>query len=127
MKVEKINIKKELLDIPEKRPYVRFFKRDKLSVLVDEENPIFNPDRTQEETWFVEKIRDMHGQNKFYLVKVDERDLFIELISITNSVLKTKIRKAVDEFKKYDLPWILEDEKENIRNLSWWKRLFKRF
>ncbi len=119
MKVEKINITKELLDIPEKRPILKFLKQGNKSRLLDENNL---PQMAEEETWIVEKVRDMHGQTKLYLVKADERELFIELIEITNSVLKTKIRKETQAIQEEIFRKITE-----IKNLPWWKRLLNQF
>lgn len=117
MKVEKINITKELLDIPDNQGMMTFLKTNGAVNMGRslKESSVGGEVEGVKETWLVQRVRDSYGQIKCFLVKVDDKELFGELLEITNSVLKTKIRKA------------LEKERRRIRELSFLKRLLKRF
>ena len=128
MKIEKINITKEIIDIPDNIPFIKIAKQKSFVGIMKENSDI--PDITQtieEENWSIQEVKDMYGQIKKYLVKSDNRELFTELLKITDSVLNKKIKKGIDDFKKYDLPLIFKEENKRIKKLPFWKRLLKQF
>lgn len=129
MKIEKINIKKEIINIPNDIPVITILKQKNSAIeIMNEKDNIYNvTENREDEKWIVQEVKDMYGQMKKYLVKSDEQELFTELIKITDSVLNKKIKKRIDDFKKYDLPLLFEKENERIKKLPFWKRLLKQF
>ena len=128
MKVEKINITKEIMDIPDNMLFIKIAKQKSFVAIMKENSDIPNITQTiEEENWMVQRVKDMYGQNKKYLVKTDDKELFTELLKITDSVLNKKIKNGIDNFKKYDLPLLFKEENERIKKLPFWKRLLKQF
>lgn len=128
MQVTKINITTEKIDIPKNKIRIRFSKVDNISEKWREEEVLCaSLNRNKEETWEVQRLIISGEKEKFYLVKVDKRDLFTDLLKITDHKLADKIIVALNNFKRKELPEYLEKEIESIKNLSWWKRLFKKF
>ncbi len=122
IEIEKINISKEIVEIGENQTFVNFIKENNENFRMMEVNE--TPRETDIETritekWLVVEIKDMYNNLKKYLVKSDNRELFKELIVITNSLLKKKIRRETQSIR--------ENTISEIKDLSFLKRLFNKF
>jgi len=88
--------------------------------------------------YLVEEVVRPDGRSEFFLVPVDDRNMFIDLINMSKAAVKRIVQQAVEEKNKY---WIARNNylinttrtaanyntKVKIRRLSWWKRLFNQF
>lgn len=123
MKVEKIIIKKELMDIPN-QPFYNFFKYKGIPVASYSSDlkdlPAYIDIET--ETWQVVRVFTPEKTVKKYLVKIDERGLFNELLEITNMFLKEKAMEAANVIVDIKV----KNERRRISALPWWKRLLNR-
>ena len=129
MKVEKIDIKKEILDIPDNQPIVRFAIRPDLSAILCEEGKVPSENVTmREEVYEVRKYHKNFGEKeKMYLVRVDDNHLFNELAQITQDDLEGLEMNWLEKFMSFKAPIIRKDVRDSIKGLCWWKRLLKRF
>ena len=131
MKIEKINITKEIMDIPDNIPFIKIAKQKNPIGIMNEKSDIPDVIQTiEEEEWMVQMVKDMYGQIKKYLVKSDDKKLFTELIKITDSVLAKKIKKEVMKKgleEELNTQQIVVSERNRIKNLPFWKRLLKQF
>lgn len=124
MKVEKIIIEKELMEIPDHYCSMEFYKfKGEPHLYAAEEMKDLPPFIDFEtETYQVVRVYTHDKQKKNYLVKVDERGLFEELIEITNMLLKGKVIKAANIIVDIKV----KNERKRIASLPWWKRLLNR-
>lgn len=86
----------------------------------------------------VEEVVDSEGNSKQFLVSVDDRDIFIDLVNISNNEINRRIQKVVEEKER---GWEINkigiirntsmftavNTKIRIQNLPWYKRLFNQF
>jgi hypothetical protein len=137
MKVEKIDIKKEVMEIPDNRDRVDFAIREPLRLVMNEgEMPLDYDMVSGRETYLVQKLSDpFRKEVRHYLVKVDQRELFNDIIHIQDGLINEKITDAVAkagrDWLNYDLPKLLEKENRRtrgtIKQMPWYRRLFKKF
>ena len=81
------------------------------------------------------KIEDGRKIEKNYLVKVDQRGLFEELIEITNCMIESRVGKEIEK-KLLKGQFVTREHYEDMRRMTerqtiayihglpWWKRLF---
>ncbi len=129
MKVEKIDIKREILEIPDGRDRVDFAIRPDLSAL-----PLLNKGEvpqmyditSKRETYLIRKVAYGSKNPKNYAVKIDDRGLFSELTQITNNMLNEAVEKKTDWWR-HEIMKELGEQRWRIRTLPWWKRLLGKF
>jgi hypothetical protein len=138
MKVEKIDIKKEVLDIPRGKEYMDFIERREMSSLMckDGEIPPYIEMTANKVRYLVQKVfqprpRRENGvkpfaEDKYYLVKIDDRDLFNELLEIRDSLLNELVDKKTNYYRELIVEE-LDYQKGRIKRLPWYKRLFNMF
>jgi len=129
MRVEKIEITKTLIEIPDGRTFVDFAVRDSVSAKISavdcEVTPSFmigGTDRYQVEVL----KRRVDEQPINYLMKLDDRKIFQDLLKVSDDTFN----RAVAEKTEYYRDWMkreLEEQRWRIRHFPWWVRLFKKF
>lgn len=133
MKAIKIDIKKEYIDIPKNQPVYRVAELPSMVARMAREGeacPI-EPMNISETTYNLQHIHnpDTEPKDKYYLIKQDERELFKEMLEISNSMIKRKmlIEKAdgVVEGKEIGIDIGIRRGKRAVWSLPWYKRLFK--
>jgi len=130
MKIEKIDIKKELIEIPDGIPYMDFVERPDLSQMVLKDGQIPTQEiSTTRKRYEVQKVHHNYEGTKNYLVSVDERGLFQDLIKTTDSCLERLVEKRTEFYQREIENWQykFESQKEYIKSLPFYKRLFNKF
>ncbi len=133
MQVEKINITKELIDMPEGKDYMEYANIPNFrEVMVEEVTPSMMASVSyQTEIWRVHEVAGPYGKAKRkYLVKRGEQDLFTDLMEVTKGTLerwKQKIDKQWQRNIEDSVKTTMRETTEAIRDLPWWKRLFNKF
>ena len=135
MKVEKIDIKKELMEIPNGRSSMDFIVFDSplgnYTEIKPEESVATTLSPNQKiERYIVRRLRNGDKPYKDMLIKVGEIGLFEELIQIGNDQLNEIVAKKTESIlrtseRKYEL--LLKKKISEIKKLPWWKRLFNKF
>lgn len=124
MKVEKIDITKELMDIPDGKDRMEFVKMPSLSGIVFKEGvtPLSDTITGERMVYSVEQVREIGEPIRRYLVKESERKLFEDLVVINNA----KLERRDDTIRQqwYD---DIRDTVARIKHLPWWERLFNNF
>lgn len=102
MKAIKIDIKKELIEL--NKPYYDelALKDIDIQTLKDGEVPVFSESIADKIRYEVKKVSN-NGEIKNYLVKLNDREIFNELLEISNSSLK---RNEERFYKKGEIYWI---------------------
>lgn len=133
MKVIKIDISKEFLDM-EPRPSVDFMKLDDCPQQYAKEGAAFTglPMGAIKETYLWQRVRTrFDDEERNYLVKVDDKNLFQELIQVGNEISfkwELEIRQEAKAEGYMNGRYTgAKNARESIRRLSWWKRLFNKF
>ena len=128
MKIEKIDITKTLIDIPENRDRMDFVQREPLSAFSIPEGqiPLSAMMSATKKTYLVQKVGYDIDKAKSYLVSVDEREIFNDLISITDTLFNRAVEKKTEHYR--DLIGVeLYEQRAGIKRLPFWRRLFNRF
>lgn len=119
MLVEQILIEKKVLDLPPGTTRQRFIRRKGSRVLYSEEQlKVEKEDGIEIEEYEVIEIKS-DEMKRIFLVRVDDRALFSDLINLGNSTIQRKVMKATR--------YVVEEERFRIKRLSWWRRLLNRF
>ena len=82
------------------------------------------------EVYNLVRICQGKGQIENYYVKRDEKDLFMDLATISAHIVEVLIAKKCEVLKlqcKESIEITIFETKNNIKNLPWWKRLFNQF
>ena len=131
MKVTKVIIKTEEMEIPEV-PYMHFVKHEPLRAFSAVGEPSsFSDFVAEKETYEVKEVRDYFNgklNERKYLVKVDKNRLFADLTKIESQTFADAVSRATEAWKKRCEDAFYEGEGSGyIRycNKPWWKRLFK--
>lgn len=123
MKVEKIEIKKELMEIDPGKRIVKFAKYGPL--MASAEGETMNAPSREIEEYIVTTVRE-DGEDKNFLVKVDERKLFDELLKVRAGLIEKYVHEKTEYFRMESY-WDVERYKNRIKSLPWWRRLFNLF
>jgi len=133
MKVQLVEIKKEWIDYDEKSGpcYKRTILPKDYAFQVFQEGADAPPAYSQyeDEVFEIQKVKE-GGKTRYYFVKIDDRDLFRDLIEISNSKIDLYVRKKSDEIirvSRLTREQGVDSENRRIKKLPWWKRLFNRF
>ena len=128
MKVEKMDIKKELIEIPDNRDRIDFCERKPITAYITKENeiPSYVEMTAIKKTYLGRKMTYENDPPKNYLVAIDDKELFQDLIQITDDLFNWAVEKKTN-FWREKLIEELDEQKWRIKNLSWWRRLLKRF
>ena len=130
MKVTKIDIKKEVMEI-ENKPYLDFIEYGpiKMEVLNEGEIPTSSITNTAKR-YIVQKVKQGGKEPENLLIPIDERGLFETFLDISNNLLEALISKRVEylneEFAK-DMQRNTVETYTRIKKLPFWKRLFNNF
>jgi hypothetical protein len=132
MQVEKIIITKELIDIPDGKSEWIEVKLDNQFMGVLHEGREYVPATVTEQRtlWKVQRVRTHTGEEKKYLVKVDDRDIFNELEVVERTTFESHLAKVLHErTRSLEIHYLKElaQQRSKILRLPWWKRLFKKF
>ena len=128
MKVTKIDIKKEYYDLASIDMPVYFDKNNRPIIGLSERDL---PKGTLK--YFCIAISDINKDINYYLVNVDDRKLFCDLVKISNESVNNLINKEIqDNFIPRNLYYkaiehSIKVAENNIKHLTWWKRLFNCF
>ena len=124
MKVTKIDIKKEVMEI-ENKPYLDFIEYGPIKMEVLNEGEIPTSKR-----YIVQKVKQGGKEPENLLIPIDERGLFETFLDISNNLLEALISKRVEylneEFAK-DMQRNTVETYTRIKKLPFWKRLFNNF
>jgi len=121
MKVEKITIKKELLEIPEysnHRIYYSLTNKENLELSHNIETV-----NIVKEEFVVREILNNFKETKIYLVRIDDLNVFNDLIEITKDELKKLKNNWQEEFMAYEEPIIRNDVRAGIRNMGFLRKI----
>lgn len=123
MKVTKVDIVTEQLDIQNDRQYLKFVKVSPLhAILKEDENPQMPENNCIEERY--EIIRTYFvGENHRFAVKTDDRKIFNDLINITAHTVSRFVDDKTSHLT-YEIQY-LRDRINHMKSLPWYKRLFK--
>lgn len=125
MEVTKIDISKEKMDIPWQQPTVDFVERPPLSVMVKEGSALEQNGSITKRTYHRITVSARDGIKQF-LIPLDDKGLFQELIKITNDQFEKAIENKTEFWRERVLSELWA-QREAIKRLPWWKRLFKKF
>jgi len=138
MRVERIDIQKQLMDLPEGSDRFVCMEFPKIDSFVHPNGRIefTQPNNaTKIKTYHVvERHNKLQTEVKRYLVEVDDRGIYNDLSQITDITLN-KFIEYQRNILRAEMASQLETKlfhqeatiKTNIRALPWWKRLFKKF
>ena len=132
MRVEKIDITKELIDMPEGRDRMDFLIRKDIKpyILKQGDNPPNFSETAEKKTYIIQSCGFLRHSVKNYLVPLDDQDLFQDLIEITENMFNRAVEKKTDYYKELvvnELSYQARQIKKGIKELPWYKRLFKMF
>lgn len=127
MHVIKIDITKEDLEIPDGKGYMDFALTSPLSAKLRSEGVDFTISETiQKKSYEVQKVSHDRKEIINYLIPIDDRRLFTDLVQITDDRINDLVNKKTERFAE-----ILDEElwrqKSRIKKLSWYKRLLNKF
>lgn len=141
MKVEKIDIKKELMEIPDGERMYKFAVIDQILAYnrLNEKCP--DHSTIKEETYEVVKIQEhFHEHFKennidgvktyYYLVKLSDKKLFENILKIEEDKLNSYLYEKISREKNKMISQHqnnIEDYTAWIKGLSWFRRLFNLF
>lgn len=137
MKVIKVDIKQEVIDLPQNKLYVDFFKASHGVAIIDE-GAAFQPPDIERERWQVQEVSTLTFEEpKRYLVRVDDVGIFHDLMLISettyNRVLHRKLQEVGDRAKEEI--WRIhkrhkqeiEEQLAELRALPLWKRILNKW
>jgi hypothetical protein len=120
MQVIKIDVVKKVLDIPENRTNIQFMRLPEgRMVNMGEITP--ESIKVYTDTYEVFKLFNPFAEEKLvnYLIKVGEKGLIDNLVKIENDVIVARMQGAEMAGRM--------NERDSIRKLPWYKRLFNKF
>ena len=139
MKVEKIEIKKELMEIPDHQYYVDFAVIPPITAMAFiKEGEVPTENLTgQKITYQVERVKFPGEDIRNYLVRMDDKKLFNDLIKITDNILEAAVKEKTEKYVsqvEFTRKQAIEEIRmanyrvaTRIKKLPWWKRLFNQF
>lgn len=130
MKVTIIDIVKEVKDFNKPRKFLQKAEyRYKPTQILDENvDPNDVPDEQGTlKTYELEEICDNANGNRSYYVQKDDNEIFNDLLLINTQNINDKIDEKVKIIKETILAEELSAQKENIKKMSSWRRLFNKF
>lgn len=132
MKVKKIKIEQELLDIPDGMPIYRENVLPELSEVLSDNQEIPDTMITGEQITY--RVRELYsGINNLkerYLVKVNEDDIFDDLLKIGDHDINKAITKKFDEgFERVRMETKINkaNTKKRLENNPLWRRILKKY
>jgi hypothetical protein len=139
MKVCKIGITKTFMDVsPEilEDGYLNEFHYHGQSYYLNqlEDKKWVNPSEIQKVIYGIREIIN-GGERKYYALKLDDNEIFTELLECSRAMLEEKLNNAreiardegYDEGVDCGFLAGRETERKQIQKLPWWKRLFNKF
>ena len=130
MKVTKIDFTTEIIDIPEgqwERRYAKLASLNRYEVLSYDAVPSVDQREYECDVYRVETVRLPTGEKENYLIKAGEKDLAERLFLISDTRLDHLVNDRVEKIYMEGKGRLVRQTKEQIKQLSWWKRLFKKF
>ena len=137
MKVIKVDIKTETLDIDSNQNVFQFLHEPiNLNKVVSESvlNAKIEPLEYNIKNYQIRKVYHNNKLKKTYLVEINKDEIFNDLLLISDEEIHTIKQKALKE-ALYDRRIVtreyfsdrLKMERDNIKAKSWWERLFNKF
>ena len=130
MKVTIIDVIKEVKDFDKPRKILQKAEhRYRPTQILDENtDPNDIPDEQGTlKTYELEEICDNTNSNRLYYVQKDDNEIFNDLLLINSQNINDKIDEKVKIIREIILIEELSAQKENIKKLSKWRRLFNKF
>jgi len=127
-------IETEIQDI-EDRDFYRETITKPLSVIVSDMSELGTANFTDQIYRRMDIINPENNVRKHYFVPVNDCELWEELISVSEGFINSRIERGIQKFKDgfyiWDIPKIEQDAGyraiQQVKELSWWRRLFKKF
>jgi len=132
MKVKKIKIEHELLEIPDDMPYYRELVTPSVAGMILEEGAL-PKDITTTHTELEYRVREVYdGINKKerYLVRINEDNIFDDLLKLGDEDINYKIDEKVREkIGRMEALYKLKKSsiKTTLENNPLWRRIFKKY
>lgn len=128
MKITIIDIKKEIRDFEKMKQQMNKLEYENLcfKTLEDGSSPACETVQAEYKTYFLEKIYDNVNGDRYYYVQKDDNKIFNDLLMINTKDINSKIEDSKQEVRE-TIQEELHLQKNNIKRLSWWKRLFNEF
>lgn len=133
--IKKIEI--EYIDLPKDKPFYQTVSVSPFTAIALENATPLERTMPQEITTYerVKLYNPETNEKEDYFVNVDDRGLFKELTIVSDSFINSKIKKetkeALDNYRNYELPRKLHEERSKtileIKSLPFWRRLFNKF
>jgi hypothetical protein len=131
MKVTKIDVKTQIIDVPEFQDRLRVAKYKSQIVKTGESNL---PVSVDEDIYLLRKVytsTHTHGEPEFYFIHQDQTGLVENLFQINVDLMREKDQKiykeAYSEGRRRGRVEGKTEAHKAIRLLSWWDRLTKKF
>lgn len=136
-----IDIKKELRNIPDNRDVWSVVERPGLTSMVMDVGTTPDYMVTSSRIDYL-RMRIKHPEKEEllnYFVRADDRGLFNDLIAVSNGFMEEKLTKEFEkglvigrtdlwsEVQTEIVPTALKKQRNKIKSLSWYDRLFKKF
>ena len=122
---EIIKITKEHIEVPSNQNSIRIAHRPDFTYFI-KDGEIPNAHITVTEELYemrIVRVADRKKDDKIYFVKVEDNEIFNELMMIGNDDLNHMTWKSLRQGEKDGI----EDERKRIAKLSWHRRLLKKF
>ena len=116
------------MEIPDGRQTVYFGIWNPISVRTLEDGKTI-PDAAMsasQQTFEVQQLKNGFEPPKNYLVAVDDRRMYQDLVKISDSTFQAAVDRKTDFYEDW-MDRELRGQLWKIRGLSWWRRLFKKF
>lgn len=125
MRCIKVDIKRELVDVdPSHLPY-RVSIRKQMDTEFRETGNVSNVSDVKNEVYFPRRVFNHDGEREeIYLVRMEENQLFTDLMKVTQSTVDDQIKKAVNTYETSIIPYIKFGMLKGFKRLPWYKRLF---
>ena len=134
MQAIKVDIKRELIDMPNNRPMYVVPDLPSMSARMAREGEMSVHTNMvgTETTYLVRKVYNPHSKtpNKHYLVKSDDNEIFTELLEVSNGLITERVKREsqvlVDEAVIDGIKVGVSRGKREVWAMPWYKRLFNK-
>lgn len=132
MEVTKVDILKKEIAVRDGTPMYWEAEFDPANIMMRTQGEIPDQVTVKQNAYQICEVFANDGKGKrYYAVRLDDRQLFTDLIEVSNGILEAKLAKAREENfwdgerKGYSRGY--RGGRELVKSFPWWKRLFKKF